>query len=306
MSQIDYTTTALIASIKRKASIPENQNLFNAEDFVQILNGELRNYIVPILLRVREEYFVTYSDQSIVAGTTSYEIPNQAIGKKLRAVYMVDDSGELVELPRLNPEDVAIDRQVYRPYGYYVQGDNIILYPSPTSSGTLRMFFHRRPNQLVETDYAAKISSVSGSVVTCESIPTAWTTNSYLDCIDKNPSFKVLAESVQPTVISGYDITLPLATAALLETGDWISEEGESPIPQVPVEMFDLLEQAAIVKCLEAMGDQTGGFQAAVMKMQQLEANIIDMISPRVDGNPKKVTNKRGLWSASKIRYWNV
>lgn len=308
MSQIDYTTAGLISAIKRKASVPANQNLFTDADFAEILDGELRTYIVPLLMRVREEYLVTSSDTSIVSGTASYEIPAQAVGKKLRSLYQVTDAGDLVEIPRLNPEDIAIDRRLVRPYGYYVQGDNIVLYPSPTSSGTLRMFYYRRPNKLVKTSYAAKVSNINvgANEVTCESVPSAWTTNTLLDCIDKEPSFKVNLEGTQASLIAGYILTLPAATVALLEVGDWIAETGESPLPQAPVETFDLLEQAAILKVLEAMGDQSGGFQAAAAKLQQLEANVIDMISPRVDGNPKKITSNRGIWSSTKIRYWNV
>lgn len=308
MSSISYTTSALIDSIKRKGSFPSNQSLFSDTDFVEILDGELRTYVIPFVLKAREEYFVTSEDFSIVSGTASYEIPSKAIGKKLRALYTVSSTGDLVEIPRLNPEDIAIDRRLIRPYGYYLQGDNVILYPTPTTAGTLRMFYYKRPNKLVVVDNAAKIASVNTGTyeVTLESLPTSWTTLTSLDVIDKDPSFKTKLEGFTSATVSGVVITVTSAQISYFEAGDYIAESGESPIPQIPVECLDLLVQSSIVKCLEAMGDQTGGYQAAATKLAQLEGDILEVVSQRVEGNPKKITNNRGLWKASKVRYWNV
>jgi len=296
MSRIDYTTDALLSSIKRKASIPANQNLFTNNDFIEILDNELKTYITPLLMRVKDEHFTSYTDFSVVSGTSSYEIPAKAIGKKLRAICKVDSSGNLSSIQQLPLEDV-ISGSIYQD-GYYIQSDNIVLYPTPNESGTIRMFFYRRPNKLVSTTYAAKILSINTGTneVTCESVPTTWTTSTLLDCIDQLPSFKINKEGTQATLIAGYVLTLPADVVALLQVNDWIAESGETPLPQIPVELIDLLEQSAIVKCMEAMGDKAG-FEMASLKLQKLDSDIIGMICGRVDSSPKKAVSKHGIWN---------
>ena len=46
---MDFTSTGLIAQIKRRALIPTSQNLFTSSDIIDMLNEELQNRIVPYI-----------------------------------------------------------------------------------------------------------------------------------------------------------------------------------------------------------------------------------------------------------------
>lgn len=303
---MDYTSTALIAQIKRFAALPTNQNMFQDSDFIAILASQLRTYITPLVMKVKEEYYVTSSSQSIVIGQTDYAIPEEAIGKKLRAVQWLDSNNNILDLPRLTIEQISTDLQVVRPYGYTIQGDSIVLYPSPTSTGTLKMYYYRRPNELVLESDSAKIVSANGTTgeLICVSVPTSWTTANVIDAIDGKPSFGLLGENLAISSIAGTSVFIATATAALLEAGDYIALHNQSPIPQIPVEVFDLLVQAGVLKCLESISDGGDGTKLAAEQLMKMEDTVINLLADRVESSPKKIINNRGVWKSYRTWYW--
>jgi hypothetical protein len=303
---MDYSSTALIAQVKRFAALPTNQNMFQDADFIAILASQLRTYITPLVMKVKEEYFVTSSTQAITSGTTTYPIPPDAVGGKLRSVQWRDASNNILDLPRLSIEQISTDLQVVRPYGYTIEGDNIVLYPTPLTTATLKMYYYRRPNELVLESDAAKIISANGTTgeLICVAVPTTWTTASVLDAIDGKQGFGVLSESVTISSIAGTSVFVSPAVAALLEANDYVSLHNTSPIPQIPVEAFDLLVQAGVVKCLESLSDGGDGTKLAAEQLMKMEEMVINLLTNRVESSPKKIVNNRGIWKSYRTWYW--
>ena len=83
---MDFTSTGLIAQIKRRALIPTSQNLFTDSDLIAMLNEELQNRVIPYILSVREDYFLTYDEYTQNGSTTEIDIPTNAIGNKINQV----------------------------------------------------------------------------------------------------------------------------------------------------------------------------------------------------------------------------
>ena len=163
---VQYTTTQLVAAIKRRGSIPSSQQLFTTEDFVALANDEMETVIVPSIMSVREEYFVGYTDIAVASSNTPVEvnIPADAIGQKLRDVCWVDTNGQLTSIPRLELEQASgtIQLDSYgQSSGFMVRANKIILYPSNQGTGTLRLYYFKRPMQLASSQNSGQITAIN-------------------------------------------------------------------------------------------------------------------------------------------------
>lgn len=311
---IDYTSTAMIASIKRRAMLPDTQSLYNDSEICSILSEEMQADLAPLLMSVNEEYFVQNYDQTIDTTVNSYSIPVRAIGVKLRDVVLVNSNGFEISLPRLDPDflkrqngDYAYNSSVYlnRP-GFFLRDDQVMIFPNTSTLGSfmLRMKYFRRPNNIVEISSAAKISLINTStkVVTVTSIPTGWTTETTFDLIKGTPSFKSWGDDETITAIDFNAKTLTFSSLPSgLAVNDWICESGMSPIAQIPWETFNLLEQRAVLQILEGMKD-TQGLQSASSVYTDMVTKFKILVSPRVDGSPKKIVRSSPLFGGRQNR----
>ena len=105
-----------------------------------------------------------------------------------------------------------------------------------------------------------------------------------------------MAERTAGTVSSA---TLNLTDTSDIETNYYVTSRGESPFAQIPQDTIPLLIQAVVVRIMEYMGD-TNGLQASLLTYAQMENDNRNLISPRVDAQPKKISSKnriaRYLW----------
>lgn len=314
----DYTTSGLIATIRLRASVPNNQQLMSDDNsLIMFLNDEMHNMMVPDLMLVKEEYFVDFDDfQTTIKsdGTwqDTYEIPYQAIGMKLRDLTTLGSANngtttQPFSVPRITPEAVANSGNRSNNYGisFYARGSSVVFWPTPVSQFTFRMSYFRRPNDLVSVSQAGQILSINPSLntVVLTNLPSSWSTAQTVDCIQYYPGFDATAQNIQITSVS--NPTLGLSDVSNMAVGDWISISGTSPVPQLPVECQSVLAQAAVVKLLESQKDKDG-VQIAQQKYEEIKGKMFEMITPRVDGEMTKITsNGRGLIDYRSNNYWN-
>ena len=305
---IDYTTTALIESVKRRIAIPTSQALYTNLDFCKLATDELQSVLVPMMIAEQEDYFLHSDDQSIDGTTTSFNLPDRAIGRKIRDAGFYSSSGnEYVQRPRLEVEDYG-DRTgnlVSTLGGYFFQGDQIIFDPAPTNvSNQLRIYFYRRPNNLVRETDCGKITNINAGtkVVTLNNASTSWDTGTKFDAIKGSGGFRSLQDSFTVSLIAGYDLTLSSLPTGLA-VGDWICPEGQSPIAQIPYEGHHLLAQLTAIKVLEGLGDAKG-MGMAQEKYEFLLKNFIKTLTDRVDGSPRKVVNRSGIFRSNRRVFW--
>jgi hypothetical protein len=130
-------------------------------------------------------------------------------------------------------------------------------------------------------------------------VPSDWSTTDTVDCIQPVQGFDFTGENIQ--IISISAPTVVLASVVGLNVGDWVALQGNSPIPQLPVCAHSVLAQAATVKLLESLKD-TEGMNLAQEKYTELYKAMEFMITPRIDGEPVKITDSgRGLASFNRI-----
>lgn len=173
------TSDDLIESVKRKFSIPISQNTFEESDILLFANEEMSIAQVPSIMLYHEEYFVTTKTVALEANKSRYEIPERAIGGKLRDLFYQDSSGNLYEMTRISPDDKSFfqdsssGNQVL--HKFYLQGNDVVLTPSITDSptGSLVFSYFLRPNQLVANSRAAIITYFSKNITVSNSTLTA-------------------------------------------------------------------------------------------------------------------------------------
>jgi hypothetical protein len=291
---VAYTTTELLASVKRRANIPSASGVFGDAELLTMANEELRTYIVPLVLKHREDYWLA-SDIQTLTSSTSYPIPPRAVGGKLAELSVLDATGvHEYNLPRVSASDLQEASS-----GFYMDGMGVRLFlpngQTPTILGTtLRMRYYVRPGVLVATTSAAVVSSISGwPAITLSGGYATLTTPGTYDCVGLASPFAM--KTTFTGSITGATLTATTGDAARFAVGDWICNTDTSPVVQAPVEFHDLLAQKVAIKVLESKG-MTEKLGSAREELGRMETDASNLITPRVDGEPKRVVARGGLF----------
>lgn len=288
---MDFTSTGLIAQIKRRALIPTSQNLFTSSDIIDMLNEELQNRIVPYIMNVREDYFLTYDEITQDGTQTEIDIPYDAIGNKINQINLytsTTDDSFFATIPRLTPSQI---NDIFG--GYYIEGNKIKLYPKAISSGKLRIYYYKRPSEIVASTRWAIVSTINTntSIVCSTNLPANITTGSEIDIVKNIQPWDTSKEATAGTVSGA---TVNLSDTSDISVGYYVCSKDESPFAQIPQDTIPLLIQSVVVRMMEYMGD-TNGLQAGLLTYAQMESDNRGLISPRVDAQPKKISVKNRL-----------
>lgn len=312
MPGVDYTTTSLVANIKRRITLPDAQNLYSDADLIAFAGDELSSSIEPIVHSVQQEYWVVQTDVPLVQNQTNYTIPVRGITNGLRLITLVDSANNEIMFPLLRPENTASSYNWLSPYstatlcGFTLQDDHIVMFPqtivtNPTMS--VRFRFERQPNQLCATTDAAQITSITGNIATVNTIPSDWTTSLTFDIIKGTITFVSKGDDL---TITGLDtgtsqITFTNAIPSTVVVGDWIAVAGTSPIAQIPYQMFPYLAQCVAVLALAGLGD-TQSLADAKNTQKMMKEDVLKLLQPRDMGNVQTVVNRGGLFESGS--YW--
>lgn len=298
------TSNSLVESIKRRASIPENQSTFSKNDFLEFANEELRLGLVPAILELHEDYLLFEKDVPLVANKNAYEIPSRAVGNKLRDAQYKVDSTNYVEMTRIGIGDRFSEQNARSETNlkqYYIKNNKVVFMDkiSGTPSGMLTMVFYIKPSRLVEEERIGIISGINRSTgeVVVNSIPENFNISNKYDFYKSESPHSVLKIDLTATSINVATRTVrfnPNDIPDELQVGDHLSQAGECIIPQVPTEMQVMLAQMVACRVLESIGD-TQGLQNALIKLKQMEDAAGVIIDNRVEDSPQKIVNRHGL-----------
>ncbi len=293
-----YSTTELIANIKRRCSVPTSQMLYTDQDFVDLANDELQGEVVPLIMSAREEYFVTYVD-ILSSADGVIDIPAEAAGAKLRNISYLQQTSPvvLINLPRIDL-DVVTGVGFFNfntVAGFYIQGDSVVLYPNTSVpvNTNMRLYYYRRTLVLADDEHFGQVISIDSMTNTIQLsfVPFDWDVGTEVNAVSSVPNFKITNTLATITNVSSPSIILDSVDG--ISVGDYVSEYGFSAVPQILVEAHPYLAQLTAVKALEGLGDREG-MQAAQAKADKLEKNLLIMISQRVDGSVKKIMQPDG------------
>jgi hypothetical protein len=233
-----------------------------------------------MMLKLNEEFFLQYKDFAIQSGAR-YRIPRRAIGAKIRDLQYIDPSNNYSSIDRLFEEDRPRSKS-----GYYMLRNEVEL-STDFITGTLRMKYFARPNELVLPSSCGIIQSIDTGTfqVTLSSTPNTFTTGSLMDFIQNNNPYDLLGFDYAITGVSGNTIefsSLPVG----LEVGDWLCLANQAPVPMIPDELHPVLVKSALCATLSAKKDKS--FEQEMVILQQMKEDAINMLDPRVDNDSIK------------------
>lgn len=288
-----FTTADLLASINLRAFAPVDATTFSNIDLLNLADEEIQTILVPHLMSMREEYFVTFKDISIVSGTNAYDIPIRAIGLGVRSVHILNTSGGLIPLPQLN----IVDAQTTNSngvQGFYLRGNSIVLYPTPNNaSDVLRVYYQRAPSKLVESSAAFLISSVGATTLTSSaSAPTTFVSgSSLLDIIRQDGGQETIAMDLLNSSVVTTTITLAAGLIpSAARAGDYVALADQSPLVQFPKEYRSILAQAVTVRVLQSM--RLPGFSEEMDRLKVMLDGVKLLVGIRSIGQQKKIVSK--------------
>ena len=291
-----YTSDELVASIKVRARVPTSQQTFTEARIRKLCDEEISIGLVPKILAARENYFLRSYTVGIENGVSEYRIPNRAIGVKLKAVQLEDTSGNVSLIPLIAYEDrgfyTSNNSNSNSPV-YYIQNNSVRLTPTPSTTGqyTLHLPYFIRPSTLVAVADAGEISAINTSTneVTVSAIPSTFSSTTPFDLVKHDGGFECAAID-QTASVSGTVLTFS-SLPSNLAVGDYVCLAGETPIPQIPGELHTLLSLRVTVTILESLGF-VNEMKAAQAKLKEAEESANTLLTPRSDGNPKKLNNR--------------
>lgn len=320
------TSEQLIDSVVRRSHIPLNQNTFTNDDILAFANEETTIGLVPSIMKMHEEFYVYPFQIDLTSNQAYYEVPNRAIGEKVRALFYQDAGNNLQEMSRILPENIAYYQNrssINWPRAFFLENNFIVIVPvvdeNPQGSLICKIFL--RPNQLVlssQISTVISVNSITGDVIV-DQVPTNFTAINTYDFIQTNGGHRTKGMDVTPLSLNLATKTftftassttpppfnnIPVNTNTLprdLSIGDMICLSGTTNIPQMPDELHSMLAQRIVCKCLEAQKD-TEGLSNARSTLQEMELNLGMLIDNRTEGQPQKVNNIRSALRAGKFR----
>ncbi len=283
-----YSSDDLLSIIKKRAFLPVSQETFTDQDILDMATDEMYSQVVPDVLSTREEWYVTPQSVAITSSTTSVDIPSRAIGGSLREVQYDRGGSQLWDLPRLDLEDKTYtDASAGSIRGFYISGNQVQLLGN--CDGNLILYYHARPGRLIPTADVPKVQSVNLTTNTITlDIASPWNIGDVVDVIKSKPHFEYRNLSLTITNVAGTVITVAEALSDKIEVNDWVSSEDTSPAPQIPVEWFPFLAEAVAVQIFLSQGDAEAA-QAAESKMNKLKNSALKLMTPRVEGEPRRL-----------------
>jgi hypothetical protein len=245
--------------------------------------------VQPLIVNVREEYYVKHLLHSVIAGQASYRLPDRALGQKLREVKL-KLNGRFIDLPQISVEDVKTT-DTGTPSAFWLESTYIKLYKTPaTTEGQLDLSYYLQCSKPVVSTAVAQITNIDTDTgVLTAACPSTWTTSDTFDLTSRKNSGENLAMDLTASSVTGSDITF--ATADLPSTlaiGDYISLANETFVVPVPDAAHSLLIALTAAELLYAMGSLN---EAAAMdgKAERLRGALLPLLKGRVTGAPKRI-----------------
>lgn len=295
-----YTTTELLADIKRTGHVVSGQETFQNSDLLRLADFELQTAILRMILGARENFYLTYTDYPTVS-TYLYAIPLRAIGGAVADIQIVNGNVLYPTVRTEVNEQYATNAPAAGPYSFYLKGNYIVL--PGVSGATVRIWYYTRPNALVAASAGCQITSIASNVLSFASIPTTITTATPCDLIKDQPGFDGLSLDVTPTAVGATTITFSASDVpTTLAVGDWVTLAGQTVVPQIPVEFTPLLVQRVVVKYYEIQG-YLDKMKAAEAKLKEMSDNVLAIINPRVAEAPKRIVASADLIGGASLRW---
>ena len=295
-----YNVDKLISLFKIGANIPDGSKVLSDDQIIDILNAELISNLVPLVMRLKESYFVTNKD--ITFSGNQYRIPPRCIGGKIKDLYFQTGDGKRLPLTLIESTEVQKFNTNYTPSFptcFYIEGNYINLFPLTSGSGTLKLSYHLRPSRLAKPYRVITGINTGTNVVTFSSFGGASLSAPIgkLDFINAESGNEILYQDITVSATANPS-EFSLADSASytnLKVGDYVCEAQTSVVPQMPEEFHPLLVEYAIINFLQGQPDSEH-LKVRLEKRKTLEDNVNAVYKDRVSGQALKIRVNPGRW----------
>lgn len=298
------TGNEILTGIKRRITIPAQQPLMQNDDLLAMVDDIIQSRLVPVIMSMRQDFFVTSTDTSLVSGQDSYDIPKRSVGRTLRDLKRKSSSGNKSDMTLIGIENEHFSASVGTPSQFYFKGDKIVVVPKPsTTTDVLEQWWEIMPSKITTTDKAAVVTSVSLGDVSVASVPSTLVTGRSADFVAGYAGHYLKAMDKTITNISGNVISFATADVpSSLVAGDYISLAGYSPVMQLPDECYPYLETETCYRILQAISD----YEGAKFLMEDIKVELTNLkmlLEPRIRGEATKIIPRLGLARGSRSRW---
>lgn len=308
------TVTEFIASVRRIVMAPTTQTIGTEDaDIVAHGNACMRDYLVPLVMSVREEFYVLEEIRNMVsgqAGTTGrFRIPRRAIGNKLRSVAW-DNGSTRYLLPRLEPEQaLPYYGKTGTPVAYIIQAGMVVLLPTPIATSNTDGNTPTLGQQLVLQYYCTPGTMTQGEGVAATGCGVVG--GGLVISMASEPTLPIHVYSeYEPHTTLATDLTVfedlggsvrfyyfGPSTQFIDATRIYWRENHTTSHVQLPTELIPILVHRTAARLCTALGDANGvaiNSQAA----QELTTGALQMVSQRVEAAPLKI--RGGIMAATR------
>jgi len=318
---VAYTTTDLLAAIKRRAQLPAANGALSDADLLDLATLAMRTQVQPLLRSLREDYSVVVQRQAIVADRRTYPIPSRAEGGAVRDLWMVRiaEPQTEVRVPYIPPEDRPMYQSVRSQWwdgigAYTVEGNDIWLSPIPSgveAQYTLSIRYYLRPGRFVPTSDCMEVISWSAGPTTVVTVDTvgSYTTSSRVDIIGGAPPFRPRAIDIGLDGVStGPDqlTIIPADYEGFIEdgtTGDYVCETDTTCVVTCPVEAQEALIAATVASVYEVLGYERELSVAVAMRDTAMQAVRV-LMEPRTEGASRVLLDPRSPLRRGRRSSW--
>jgi hypothetical protein len=173
-------------------------------------------------------------------------------------------------------------------------------FEATSSSATVSVTYEDRNAEFESDSDGLVVSDELG--IGGDSIPEHFETGMICDFLQTKGGHKTYDYDIEATNVSTDSVFFADSDVPTkFIVGDYICEENECIIPQIPSDLHNLLCERTCARILEALGDREG-LAATNNKIAELEQRQATMIDNRMEGSPKKVFNRYSSLRAGKFR----
>ena len=284
-----YTTSDLITLVKLLGHVPQSNSAFTPSDILTLADFELRTSVAAQLKQADEGYWQAATEYP-QDSSGQYSMPGDAIASSTYVIQIRNGQSIWPVSRQEVSELTTTDFPSVANYSFFIRSNTINVLPAEFD-GVLRVTYERRPSKLVTVTSCAQVSAIAGQVVTVSSVPSGWVNGDSIDMQAAQPQFDLLG-TVDITDITGTDITLS-GDISTLSVGDFLCLEGQTCVPQIPVEFHQLLAQRVVCKIYELQG-YMDKLKAAKAILDEMSKALTALITPRTQAAPKVINPSWG------------
>lgn len=283
-----WLASDFLAEVRQAAAVASTSGTspegLTDSEILRVADREVQTSLTPLMIGVREEWYVQKQSVAFTAGTTQrIRIPARTIAGRVRDIRATV-GGVDNRLVRYEPSDKPWVQPLASPgplTGYYLEGEWIVFLPPPQVSGALDIYYLGRPGRMTvtSTDYRA-LTAVSSTTLTYATWASGQSTS--LDVVRGSSGLGPLIQDLSFSGATTTQVTVSAADSAYCAVGDYLVNSDLTPVVPLPVEMHGVLLARVTAALMRQMG-KTGAAELEESNANRLCDLAMDLLTPRVE-----------------------